>query len=376
MRFVMIITTKDLVHAPIIEKKKCPKLISNRPKGILLENNGDDILLKPHLIHPSSSTGSSYKNPVEQIHARKSTPSKRQSGSKSVNFLLPHATVRIEGALEDNKVTTKIPKRIKFHNKLIHANDDLRTAKCYRQVKMGNLAFLTKKYGQRLSIDGTSIQKRIKREVEVVHPRPKKQLPLTSLFKKTSPKRFNWTTSFNKPILHASSPSKATKVNGLFTDALPLSENLPANLKKPNESKDNTTDAIMNNPQDNEALSPESLEMDASKILDFYDFQDIKMTSTPTNSIVTINANLKHPVSPVYSENSFFQDEQSFISTNPFNEDIESTKKSDFQQTISTTIESNNVTPTPSKTERHALLSPPCTPPSASRKTCIDISGM
>lgn len=372
-----------------------PSIIPQVPKGILVKFEEVDILLKPHLIHREGSTGSSYYNPVEQIHSKKISPSKTKILRKAVNFILPHTTIRIEGTLEDNKITIKIPRKIQFHNKVILSNDDLKTALCNRSGKenVGNLGFLKKKYGKRTSIEAASDQKRFKKEIEMVHPLPQKQMPLATLFKKSSPKRFNWKASLTRPIKQAS-PPKTTTVSGISNEApltgqkmdVPLPETVTVSglfmdvstpvKPLPNGSQYNTPDTVLKEFEDFKPLiiapllsaSDDSLELNGSEILDYYDFQEISETSTPTQSI--IKNDLQQPLSPIYSENSFFQDEQSFISQAAYDHNMDPAKSltqlNDFSSAKST----------PSRKERQAPLSPPKTPKDNLKKTVIDVSGI
>lgn len=261
---------------------------------------------------------------------------------------------------------------------------------------MGNLGFLKKKYGKRQSIEAISAQKRFKKEIEMVHPLPlkQKQMPLASLFKKSSPKRFNWTATLNRPIQHAS-PQKAINGTGLFKEALSTRPVINAvsspkithvsglftDVSTPtlapilNESQYNTPDTLLREFDDINPLlaaplltiSDESWELNGSEILDYYDFLENSETSTPSQSI--IKNDLLQPVSPIYSEKSFFQDEQSFICQEAYGNDMDSVKR------LSKANDLPSVKSTPKK-ERQVPLSPPRTPASRVKKTVIDVSGI
>jgi hypothetical protein len=377
-------------------KKHKPNPRPSKPKSILVKYIENDILLKPHLI---KRDGSLYSNPVEQIHAKKSgSPLKKRIFLKTVNFMLPHTKIRIEGVPDDNKnAYIKLPKKIQFHNKMIPANDDLRTAFTNRTRKedVGNLSFLKKTYGKRLSTDMESSEssKRFKKETELVNPRPQRPMQFASLFRKSSPKRFNWNASLNRQIKqelpaeapknrNISNPSplpKTVQVTGLFTDAISTP------VKQPvieSGSRYNTPDSILKTFDDKPLIatpfltdSDESPEINGSEILDYYDLSENCETLTVEKS--DIDNDLQNRRVSVYSEQNFFQDDQSFISKSEHRhaktdalQDLSPVKKSSPAKSI----ESSNAQNSPLG-KRQSPLSPPSTP-RTNAKTVIDVSGM
>jgi len=392
---VIMITTNYIVQPlkPMIKRHK-PNRMPQKPKGILVKYDDSAILLKPHLIRRE---GSLYSNPVEQIHSNMAgSPLKKRMLIKTVNFMLPHTEIRIEGTPDDNKNNhIKPPKRIQFQNKLIPANDDLRTAfsNRIRKEDAGNLGFLKKKYGKRLSTNiescesSESSQKRFKKEIDMDNPRPQKPIQFASMFRKSSLKRFNWTASLHRPIRQAenvkapknsykenrSPVPKTVQVTGLFADAASTPVKQPVI-----ESQYNTPNALLgefNNFRPLPALlytdSDESFEIHGSDILDYYDISEKSETSTPA----AIMTDTQHRPVSLYSEKNFFKDDQSSISPteNCKNDTLQDLSPGLIFDTSKST-KSIIVQRSPSNVERQAPLSPPSTPRD-NAKTVIDVSG-